>query len=74
MRSCYVQQAEMARRERFSYERYLEEVLEHERQGRHQRRIERLLRESALPLEKSLESCDRSRLPPVDVNQKSDLL
>ena len=69
VRSCYEQQAEMARREGLSYERYLEELPEHERQGRHQRRIERLLRESALPLEKSLGSCDRSRLPPVDVNQ-----
>ena len=46
MRSCYEQQAEMARREGLSYERYLEEVLEHERQEWHQRRIERLLRES----------------------------
>ena len=47
VRSCYEQQAEMARPEGLSYERYLEEVLEHERQERQRRRIERLLRESA---------------------------
>ena len=47
VRSCYEQQAEMARREGLGYERYLEEVLEQEPQERHRRRIERLLRESA---------------------------
>ena len=46
-----------------TYEQYLLEVLEREREARRVNRIARLLRDSRLPLEKSLEAFDRTRLP-----------
>jgi DNA replication protein DnaC len=66
--------AETARMESHSYEQYLEEVLEREREERRRKRIERLLRISKLPLEKSLDSFDRKRLPPKVGAQLSVLL
>jgi len=63
IRACYEEISEVARREGYSYEQYLSELLEREREERRQRRIERLFRESRLPLEKSIECFDRSRLP-----------
>jgi DNA replication protein DnaC len=70
----YEKLAEVARRESFSYERYLQEVLEGERQVRQENRIQRLLGKSRLPMEKTLEEFDRARLP-VKVNaQVSRLL
>jgi len=60
---CYEQQAEEARCEHLSYEQYLGELMEREREARREKRISRYLRESRLPLEKNLESFDRSRLP-----------
>jgi DNA replication protein DnaC len=64
IRSCYEQQAELARREELSYEHYLLELLVREQEVRQHNRTLRLLRESRLPLEKSLEVFDRKRLPP----------
>lgn len=64
IRSCYEEQAELARREGLSYEQYLLELLQREQEVRQQNRTLRLLRESRLPLEKSLEVFDRKRLPP----------
>jgi DNA replication protein DnaC len=70
----YEAMAEVARRESFSFERYLQEVLEGERQLRQENRIRRLLGQSRLPMEKTLEAFDRGRLP-VKVNaQLSRLL
>lgn len=63
VRECYGEQADLARRESQSYERYLLELMEREREVRRQKRIARLLRESRLPLEKSLTVFDRQRLP-----------
>ena len=63
IRACYEEVAEMARREALSFEHYLLELTEREQEVRQQRRIERFLRESRLPLEKTLEAFDRSRLP-----------
>lgn len=74
VRACYQEQAELARRETLSYERYLLEVLEHERQTRQHNRIARLLRESKLPLEKNLQSFDAKRLPRKVDAQVSVLL
>lgn len=69
VRSCYQEQAARARRESLSYEHYLLEVLECECETRHHNRIARLLRESKLPLEKTLQSFDRQRLSrPVDAH------
>jgi len=63
MRECYEGQAEQARREVLSYEQFLLELVEREREARRHNRIARLLRESRLPLEKNLETFDRKRLP-----------
>lgn len=63
-RACYEERADVARRESSSYEGYLQELMEQECDVRRQKRVARLLRESKLPLEKSLEAFDRTRLPP----------
>lgn len=62
-RACYAQLADSARREELTHEAYLLEVLERECQERRQRRTERLLRESKLPIQKSLDAFDLKRLP-----------
>ena len=62
VRACYGQEADRARQESLTYEHYLAEVMEREREVRRQNRIQRLLRESKLPLEKSLEAFEMSRL------------
>jgi DNA replication protein DnaC len=63
VRECYQHQAEVSRRESDTYERYLLTLVELEREARRQNRVARLLRESKLPLEKSLDAFDRRRLP-----------
>ncbi len=63
-RGCYAELADCARREQLGYEAYLLEVLQRECQGRRQHRVERLLRESHLPLGKSLTAFDLKRLGP----------
>lgn len=62
-RECYQELADSARREGLGYEAYLLEVLQRECQGRRQHRMERLLRESRLPVDKSLGVFDLKRLP-----------
>lgn len=63
VRACYQQEAERARQESLSYEHYLGELMEREREVRRQNRIARRLRESKLPLEKNLETFELKRLP-----------
>ncbi len=63
VRQCYAEEAELARKQSLSYERYLLETLERERETRRANRVARFLRESKLPLEKTLEAFDRKRLP-----------
>lgn len=63
IRAGFSQAAEQARREGYSFERYLLDLAEQECEVRHQNRIGRLLRQSKLPLEKTIETFDRSRLP-----------
>ncbi len=63
IRECYKPQADAARQVCSSYEEYLEELLGREIEERWKNRIARLLRESRLPLEKSFENFDISRLP-----------
>ena len=63
IRACYRDEADLARRESLSYESYLTELVARECEERRLKRIGRYLRESKLPLEKSLESFDQSRLP-----------
>jgi DNA replication protein DnaC len=66
--------ARQASAETWSYPDYLRELLERECQQRRQHRIERLLRESKLPLEKSWATLDLKRLPAKVVQQLRALL
>ncbi len=63
IRTSYAEAADMARREGHSYERYLLELIEQECEDRQYRRVERLRRASKLPLEKTMQSFERERLP-----------
>jgi len=63
VRECYQEEAERARKETLSYERYLLELLRREAEVRRQNRIERLLRQSKLPLDKNMASFEIKRLP-----------
>lgn len=63
VRSCYQEEAINARRDSWDYETYLYELVARESEDRQNNRIARLLRESRLPLEKSLKAFDRKRLP-----------
>jgi DNA replication protein DnaC len=65
VRTCYEQEADRARQEALTYEYYLAEVMEREREVRRDNRIQRLLRESKLPLEKSLDAFEMDRLPSM---------
>lgn len=63
VRTCYAEQADRARKESWSYERYLLDLMEQEQEARRQRKITKRLRDSRLPLEKTLSGFDRQRLP-----------
>jgi len=63
MRECYREQSQIARSESYSYEQYLLSLVDHESESRREKRIARFLRDSRLPLEKTLASFDRKRLP-----------
>jgi DNA replication protein DnaC len=74
MRSGFEELAHRAQQESHSYERYLLELAERECQARRGRRVERLLRESRLPLVKTLAAMDLKRLPSKVVQQVRALL
>ncbi len=74
MRQCYEETARRAERETLSYEQYLLEVISRECEQRRKARIERLLNESELPLEKSLANFDMKRLPAKAARQMRTLL
>ena len=63
VRQCHVKEAERAGMDSLGYEDYLQVLMEQEVEERRQNRIARFLRESKLPLEKTLEGFDRNRLP-----------
>lgn len=71
--SCYQEEAHTARQENLTHERYLLEVIRRESEQRRITRIQRLLRQSRLPQEKSMDSFDRTRLP-LKVNQQVGVL
>jgi len=73
VRTSYVELARQAERETHSYEQYLLELCERECQERRTQRIGRLLRQSRLPLEKSLETFDLKRLPVKVTRQVQSL-
>jgi DNA replication protein DnaC len=67
LRSSLDEVAQRARQEGLSHEAFLLELLERECDARRQHRIARALRAAKLPLEKTLDTFDRQRLPrPVD--------
>jgi DNA replication protein DnaC len=74
MRREYESAAARARQESLSYERFLLDLAERECESRRSNRIERLLRESRMFLEKSLTSLDLKRLPPKAAQQVRSLL
>ena len=74
VRECYEDAARQAERETLSYEQYLLEVIARECEQRRKSKIQRLLKASALPLEKSLESFELKRLPAKATRQLRTLL
>lgn len=74
IRAYYPEVTRTAIAESLSYEAYLSELLSIEHEARRKNRIERLLRESKLPLEKTLEIFDLSRLPRRVQQQVASLL
>jgi len=73
IRARYESMATQAQQESLSYEQYLAELMAGEWETRQQNRIERSLRESKLPLEKTLAGLDRSRFPRK-LNQQINVL
>lgn len=74
VRACYQSTAELATKESLSYERFLLEVVERECEDRRNHRRERLLRESRLPREKTMQTFDLSRLPQRARSQIASLV
>ena len=74
VRHCYEETARRAERETLSYEQYLLEVIGRECEQRRKSRVARLLKESELPLEKSLENFNTKRLPAKAARQLKTLL
>jgi DNA replication protein DnaC len=62
-RACHAAEAERARRESLTHERYLLEVLRREAEARRHNAVARLLRQSRLPLEKTIAAFELERLP-----------
>src|ERR1022692_4242774 len=73
VRSSYEELARQAEQETLSYERYLLNLCDQECQERWRRKIERLLRESCLPLEKTFATFDLKRLPTKVARQMQSL-
>src|SRR5262245_29109301 len=73
-RHSYEELARQAQQEGHSYEQYLLGLVERECQERRNNRIERLLRQSRLPLEKSWQALELKRLPTKVLQQARTLL
>jgi DNA replication protein DnaC len=74
MKTEFVKQAEIARNNTLSYEEYLFELTQNEITARDNNRFNRLLKESGLPISKSLANFDLSRLPKGVQHQFKALL
>jgi len=74
LRSCFESEAELARKESIQYEHYLMLIAGIECQARRERRTQRFLNESHLPLEKNLNTFDFERLPRKTALQARALL
>jgi len=73
-RRCYEELARQAQQEGLSYERFLLHLAERECQERRDKRIERLLRQAHLPLEKSWSALELQRFPAKVLHQARTLL
>lgn len=73
-RESYETLAEQARKDNLRYEEFLLLLTERESEERRKRRVERLLRQSHLPLEKTLSEFDLKRLPPKVILKVKSLL
>jgi DNA replication protein DnaC len=73
-RAGYEELARQAQQESLSYEQYLLELVQRECQERRNKRVDRLLRQSRLPLEKTWQALDLKRLPAKVVQQARTLL
>jgi DNA replication protein DnaC len=65
--------SEKAGKEEWSFSKYLYELLNLERENRKEKRIHRMLRESKLPLSKTLDTLERKRFPR-SINNQIDVL
>lgn len=74
IREHYESYATKAQQDSLSYEQYLYELVERECENRSQKRIDRYLRESKLPLEKTLENLNRKRFSQKLNHQLNTLL
>lgn len=74
IRRQFEEEARRAERESLSYEQYLLELTRAECEDRQAQKIERLLRQSRLPLDKSLETFELKRLPAKVARQFQTLL
>ncbi|NQU64009.1 MAG: ATP-binding protein [SAR324 cluster bacterium] len=73
VRREFSDQARIAEKESLTYEGYLLVLMEQEKDVRWNNRVDRLLRASKLPLEKNLDSLDRTRYPDM-INRHIDIL
>ena len=73
-RECFEDAAGRAQQETLSYEQYLLELAERECEVRRGNRVDRLLRQSKLPLEKNLDCFNMKRLPAKVSRQVRTLL
>jgi len=71
--STFAETDSRAEKEHWSYARYLKELCEAELEERRVRKIERLMRASGLPPEKSLSALDKKKLPVKVVKQLATL-
>jgi DNA replication protein DnaC len=74
IKKVFTEYAEMARKENLQYEEYLLELLQVEIEVRKNNRINRIMKNSKLPLEKNIKTFDRKRLPAKLNSQISVLL
>ena len=74
MLSSYQGISDQARKESLSYDEYFYNLLSEEEQSRENKRIDRYLKESRLPIEKTMENFDKKRLPKKLEGQLSSIL
>jgi DNA replication protein DnaC len=74
IKKVFTEYAEMARKENLQYEEYLLELLQVEIEVKKNNRINKMMKNSKLPLEKNIKTFDRKRMPAKLNSQISVLL